>query len=147
MTWRDMTRDELATRAEARLGGGLLWMVTVAAAIAAAVALGAVLEPQRLTAVGRRYTIAVAFIGGWSTLFVVLTLLRARATPLLASAGLVLWIGWRLLAAIASAAGWPLLVDLLGEALLAVGFCAYMAAGVRPNAYYRRRLPANGGSI
>ncbi|MBN9088650.1 MAG: hypothetical protein J0J01_17235 [Reyranella sp.] len=29
----------------------------------------------------------------------------------------------------------------LAETALAAGFCGYMAAGVRPNAYYRRRLP------
>jgi len=33
-----------------------------------------------------------------------------------------------------------LAIDLLGEAILAAGFCGYMAGGVRPNAYYRRRL-------
>ena len=31
--------------------------------------------------------------------------------------------------------------DLLGEIVLVAGFCGYMTAGVRPNAYYRRRLP------
>jgi hypothetical protein len=41
-----------------------------------------------------------------------------------------------------SQAGWPLAVDLWAEAVLAAGFCGYMADGVRPNAYYRRRLPA-----
>ncbi len=38
-------------------------------------------------------------------------------------------------------AHWPLLVDLAAEAALAAGFCGYMAGAVRPNAYYRRRLP------
>ena len=32
-------------------------------------------------------------------------------------------------------------VAVLAETALAAGFCGYMAAGVRPNAYYRRRLP------
>jgi hypothetical protein len=40
-----------------------------------------------------------------------MTLLRARATPLVASA------------------------------VLAAGFCGYMATGARPTAHYRRRLP------
>ena len=43
--------------------------------------------------------------------------------------------------AILTQAGWPLAVDLLGEAVMAIAFCGYMADGVRPNAYYRRRLP------
>jgi hypothetical protein len=39
------------------------------------------------------------------------------------------------------AGGWPLIVDLLAEAVLAAGFCGYMLRGEQPNAYYRRRLP------
>jgi hypothetical protein len=35
--------------------------------------------------------------------------------------------------------GWPLVVDLFGEAVLVAGFCGYMLTGSRPNAYYRRR--------
>ena len=42
---------------------------------------------------------------------------------------------------LSSHAGWPLTVDLWAKPLLAAGFCGYMAGGVRPNAYYRRRLP------
>lgn len=38
-------------------------------------------------------------------------------------------------------AGWPLVVDLLGEAVMAAAFCDYMAEGLRPSAYHRRRLP------
>jgi hypothetical protein len=69
-------------------------------------------------------------------------LLRLPATPLVASAGFLAWIAWRFTVALWSQAGWPLAVDLLAEAALAAGFCGYMADGVRPNAYYRRRLPA-----
>jgi len=32
-------------------------------------------------------------------------------------------------------------VDLLGEIVLVAGFCGYKTDAVRPNAYYRRRLP------
>jgi hypothetical protein len=39
--------------------------------------------------------------------------------------------------------GWPLAVDLVAELAMAAAFCGYMASGVRPNAYYRRRLPAS----
>jgi len=59
-----------------------------------------------------------------------------------ASAGLIAWIAYRFAVSVFAGAGWPLAVDLLGEAALAAGFCGYMASGVRPNAYYRRRLPA-----
>jgi hypothetical protein len=31
------------------------------------------------------------------------------------------------------------MVDLLGEAILAAGFCGYMLSGSHPNAYYRRK--------
>ncbi len=112
MTWREMTDDELAGLPEARLGGALLWMVTAA---------------------------AILCIGA---LIVIMTLLRLRVTPVVASLGFLAWIAYRFAAALLSHAGWPLMVDLVGEALLAAGFCGYMAGGVRPNAYYRRRLPA-----
>ena len=78
----------------------------------------------------------------WVAVFVVMTLLRLQATPLVVSVGFVAWIAWRFAASVIGHAGWPLAVDLLGEIVLAAGFCGYMAGGVRPNAYYRRRLPA-----
>jgi hypothetical protein len=76
-----------------------------------------------------------------------MTALHLRATPLVASAGLVAWIAWRFVAALIGHAGWPLAVDLLAEILLVAGFCGYMAEGLRPNAYYRRRLPVQRASI
>src|SRR5215470_6110923 len=132
MRWRDMTDQEAATLPEARLGGALLGAVVAAALIAF----------DQLRAVGLRYMIAVGFITLWSATFVVMTLLRLRATPTVAKFGLTVWIAWRLATFLLSHAGWPLAVDLLGEIVLVAGFCGYMTAGVRPNAYYRRRLPA-----
>ena len=137
-----MTEQEQATLPEARLGGGLLWMVSVAGVLLVIAVLGIVFAHQALRAVGSRYIVAVGFIVLWSVVFIVMTLLRLRATPVVASAGLLLWIAYRLAVAIVSQAGWPLTVDLLGEVILAAGFCGYMAEGVRPNAYYRHRLPA-----
>ncbi len=87
--------------------------------------------------------IAVGFVAAWSFAFIVLTLLRARVTPVVAGAGLVVWIAYRFCVALLGQTGWPLAIDLLGEAILAAGFCGYMAGGVRPNAYYRRRLPTS----
>jgi hypothetical protein len=125
---------------EPRLGGALLGMVVAAAALAAVGLGGLALAFDQLRAIGDRYTIAVIFITAWSLAFLVMTAMRARATPVLASGGLLLWIAYRLCVA-AMTGGWPLVVDLLGEAILAAGFCGYMATGLRPNAYYRRRLP------
>jgi hypothetical protein len=136
-----MTEQEQATLPEARLGGALLWMVAVAGVLLVIAVLG-ILFAQALRDVGGRYMLAIGFIVLWSVVFIVMTLVRLRATPVVASAGLLLWIAYRLAVAIVSQAGWPLTVDLLGEVVLAAGFCGYMAEGVRPNAYYRHRLPA-----
>jgi hypothetical protein len=136
-----MTAAEIATLPEARLGGALLWMMITALVLGVVALAGACFAFDRLREIGNRYMIAVAFIAAWSIVFVIMTLLRSRATPLLASAGLVAWIAYRFSVALFSQAGWPLAVDLLGEAVMAVGFCGYMASAVRPNAYYRRRLP------
>jgi hypothetical protein len=122
---------------EPRLGGALLGMA-VAAVVLAVVGLGGLaLAFDQLRAIGGRYTIAVAFVTAWSLVFLVMTAMRARATPFVASVGLLLWIAYRLCVAVI-AAGWPLVVDLLGEAILAAGFCGYMLTGALPNAYYRR---------
>jgi hypothetical protein len=142
MRWRDMTDQEAATLPEARLGGALLGAVVTAALLFLIAVAGAMIAFDQLRAVGLRYMIAVGFITLWSATFVVMTLLRLRATPTVANLGLAAWIGWRLAAFLLSHAGWPLAVDLLGEIVLVAGFCGYMTAGVRPNAYYRRRLPA-----
>lgn len=142
MAWRDMTEQERATRPEARLGGALFWMVLAAAVLCVVAVAGSLLAFDQLRQIGIKYMIAVGFAGAWSAVFVVMTLLRLQATPLVASAGFLAWIAWRFAVALWSQAGWPLAVDLLAEAVLAAGFCGYMADGVRPNAYYRRRLPA-----
>src|SRR5262245_44178954 len=142
MDWRDMTEQEAATHPEARLGGALLGAVIAAALLFIVAAAGAAFAFEQLRAVGPRYMIAVGFITLWSAVFVVMTPLRLRATPTIANFGLTVWIAWRLAAFLLSHAGWPLAVDLLGEIVLVAGFCGYMTAGVRPNAYYRRRLRA-----
>jgi hypothetical protein len=125
-----------------RLNGALLWMVVAAALLALVGVVGLALAFDQLLALGGRNTGAVLFVTMWSLVFLVMTLVRAPATPLIASHGFCLWIAYRLYVAIASG-GWPLIVDLLGEAVLAAGFCGYMLTGSRPNAYYRRRLPGS----
>jgi hypothetical protein len=97
---------------------------------------------HRLAELGTRYTIAVLFMTGWSALFVVMTLLRLRMTPYVTCLALVVWIAYRGAVALVSG-NWPLMIDLLGEAVLTAGFCGYMASGSLPIAYYRRRLPSD----
>ena len=143
MGWRDMTAEEVATLPEARLGGALLWMVAAAALLCIVAIAGALFAFHQLREIGGRYMIAVGLVAAWSLAFIVLTLLRARVTPVVAGAGFVVWIAYRFFVALLGQTGWPLAIDLLGEAILAAGFCGYMAGGVRPNAYYRRRLPAS----
>jgi hypothetical protein len=142
MAWRHMTEHEQATLPEARLGGALLWMVAVAGGLGVVALASTLVAFQHLREIGGRYMVAVGFIAVWSVLFVVMTLLHLRATPVAASLGLLAWIAYRFVVALLSHAGWPLAIDLLGEVVLAAGFCGYMAEGVRPNAYYRRRLPS-----
>jgi hypothetical protein len=113
--------------------------MAAAAALLALVGLGGLAFGfDRLRALGGRYEVAVLFVTMWSIVFLAMTAVRAPATPLIASLGFCLWVAYRLYVAIASG-GWPLVVDLLGEAVLAAGFCGYMLTGSRPNAYYRRR--------
>jgi hypothetical protein len=113
--------------------------MAVAAAVLALVGLGGLAFAfDQLRAIGGRYMVAVLFVTMWSLVFLAMTLVRAPATPLIACLGFALWVAYRLYVAIASGS-WPLVVDLLGEAVLAAGFCGYMLTGSRPNAYYRRR--------
>jgi hypothetical protein len=126
---------------ETRLSGALLAMVIAAAVLAAVGLAGLAFAFDALRAIGARYVIAVLFLTAWSVVFLVMTLMRAHATPAVASGGLVLWVAYRLCVAVL-AGGWPLVLDLLGEAILAAGFCGYMATGLQPQAYYRRRLPS-----
>jgi hypothetical protein len=142
MQWREMTAVELAARPEAKLGGTLLAIDIIAVLLCAAVLAGLILAINELRAVGLRYGIAVGFITLWAGGFVIMTWLRMRETPTVASIGLIVWILYRLAVAVATGAGWPLAVDLVTELAMATAFCGYMATGVRPNAYYRRRLPA-----
>jgi hypothetical protein len=123
-----------------RLNGALLWVVVAAALVAIVGLAGMALAFDQLRALGMRYMIAVIFVTAWSLLFLAMTVMRAPGTPLIASLGLFLWVAYRFCVAVMSG-GWPLVVDLLGEAILVAGFCGYMATGSRPNAYYRRRLP------
>ena len=143
MGWRTLTEEEAATLPEAHLGGALLWIVIAAFALCLVSLLGSALAFERLRAIGLRYAIAVGFVTIWSAGFLALTALRWRHTPVVASAGLLLWIAWRAGVVVSGSPLelWPLLVDLAAEAMLAAGFCGYMATAVRPNAYYRRRLP------
>jgi ABC-type maltose transport system permease subunit len=143
MKWRDLSEQEAAVLPEARLGGSLLLAVVAAMLLVVLAVSGWAFAFERFRAIGSRYMIAVTFVAVLSALFVVMTFLRLRVTPSAISAGLIAWIVYRTGVAIGDGAiaYWPLLVDMLGEAVLAAGFCGYMASAVRPNAYYRRRVP------
>jgi hypothetical protein len=142
MQWRDMTAAELATRPEARLSGTLLCMVIVAALLVVVMLVGLIVAFDQFRAVAGRFQIALLFAAAWSAAFVVMTMLRVQATPTLSSFGIVAWVAYRLGVSIAGGYGWPLTIDLLAQLAMAFAFCGYMAGGVRPNAYYGRRLPS-----
>lgn len=143
MKWRDLTAEELAAIPEARLGGTLLVAVLLAALLCLVAVAGWLFAFDRFREVGSRYMVAVSYAALLSFVFVVMTLLRLRHTPVAIAGGLLVWVLYRGGVAISygAVAHWPLLVDMLGELVLAAGFCAYMAEAVRPNVYYRRRLP------
>lgn len=114
--------------------GGALQAMVVAAALVAVVGLGGLLFGfEQLRAIGGRYMIAVIFVTSWSVVFLGMTAMRAPATPVVSCVALVLWIVYRFCVAVMTG-GWPLLVDMLGEAVLAAGFCGYMLSST----YYRR---------
>lgn len=173
-----MTQAELALLPEARLGGALLLIFTAALAILLVPAIGLtvavaslytedyprsvgaflghwVTGPRRL---GPIQMMPIAYAMAWSLLFVVMTVSKRHATPLVASLGIVVWAllpagialsdesallsGGRLIVLFdALTRVWPQAVAALANLLLAAAFCGYMASGRRPNAYYRRRLP------
>jgi hypothetical protein len=141
MQWRDMTPDEIAERPEARLGGALLGMVIVAVLLCVVMFGGLLLAPDQFAAVAGRFQIALAFVNVWAAAFAVMTVLRLSATPLLASIGISAWVVYRIVVSAMGGYGWPLGIDLLAQLAMAFAFCGYMATGVRPNAYYHRRLP------
>jgi hypothetical protein len=74
-----------------KLSGAFLAIVVAAALVVAVAIAGSALAFDQLRAIGSRYMVAVAFIAAWSLLFLVMTMMRARATPRVASAGLFLW--------------------------------------------------------
>lgn len=177
MTWRNMTPEELATCPEARLGGALLWIVITCSVAFIVPTIGCVLAFVILTTggihanpgnvftwldgpyrIGKVYMIPVLLFMAWSLVFVAMTLARLRSTPVVAGAGMVLWVVMRFVLGYLAQAPevaaaektswvdglvliWPYGVNILAEIALVAGFCGYMAAGVRPNAYYRRRMP------
>ena len=136
-----MSPEEIATRPEARLGGSLLYVVIVAFVLCVVMLIGLSVAFDQFRAVAGRFQIALVFVTAWSAAFVVMTALRVRITPMLASIGIVAWVVYRICVSVAGGYGWPLGIDLLAQLAMALAFCGYMAAGVRPNAYYRRRLP------
>ena len=178
MTWRAMTAEEIAGRPEGQLQGSLLLIVVCAATLAlvaviflvlALLAVPAALSGGALSGmfafqvrgpagVGLLYMIPTVYLVLWALIFTIMTMVRAPATPGLAATGLVIWLGLRLVIAIAAqiillsrfSGGpgiflqsiLPIVLSIIGDLILTVGFCVYMRDGVRPNAYYRRLIRA-----
>ncbi|MGE3648375.1 MAG: hypothetical protein AB7G10_08580 [Reyranellaceae bacterium] len=174
MTWRAMTADEIVSRPEGQLQGSLLLIVICAATLALvaviflalallalpSVALGGMVMSQfRGTAgVGLLYAIPTVYLVLWALIFTIMTMVRAPATPGLAATGLAIWLGLRLVIAIAGqvlllsrySGGpaillqtvLPIVLSIIGDVILTVGFWVYMRDGARPNAYYRRLIRA-----
>ena len=108
--------------------------------------------------VGLLYAIPTVYLVLWALIFTIMTMVRAPATPELAATGLAIWLGLRLVIAIAGqilllsrySGGpaillqtiLPIVLSMIGDLILTVGFWVYMRDGARPNAYYRRRVRA-----
>src|SRR6476659_2291465 len=124
MHWRTMTPEEIATRPETRLGGALLGMVIGCPIVVIVPAIGilvafAVLASGGVHAnpghvfswldgpsrIGTVYMIPVGVFMAGSLLFVIMTLARLGATPMVASAGIVLWVISRLVLGYVGQAG------------------------------------------
>lgn len=172
MQWRALTDDEISRIPETRLDGALLWIVAAAAAIVgipvigfalmyAAVAVGSIHSGPIEYLIGMyggiadrgpRAMVVMGWLVAWAAVFLVMTVLRLPATPLVANGGLVGWVMLRLVlgyGGLVIADGrpdaltyhWPLLLEIIADIAMTAAFCGYMANGRRPNAYYRRRLP------
>lgn len=165
--WRDLNPMEIASLPEARLGGALMAMqvlavlsvvtvfVVAVASIGVSVGRGSGMlpgGPRNLT-----WMLAIApsaFAVVLAAVFAIMTLARARATPIVLSAGMIIWLVLRLLFGVynqftfAAQVGastflallWPIFVSVTTDGIAVAALCAYMADGTRPNAYYRRRM-------
>lgn len=174
MAWRPMTAEEMVSRPEARLEGSLLLIVLCAAALGVAAVLSLLLTliaiPAALSGgsmgglfaasgpagLGALYAIPTVYLMVWALVFSIMTMMRSSAAPGFAAAGLVGWVGVRLLISVAGqfwiasrysgGPGFilqsllPMLLGFVGELMLAAGFWIYMRDGARPNAYYRRQV-------
>ena len=118
MNWRILTEEEAAALPEARLGGALLWLVVAASVVCLVALMGSTLAFDRLRELTLRYMLAVGFVTIWSLAFLAMTILHWRGTPLVASAGLLIWIGARVGIVLAQGAlSWTLLRDTADPAL------------------------------
>ncbi|MCW5748623.1 MAG: hypothetical protein KIT36_20710 [Alphaproteobacteria bacterium] len=166
--WRDLTPPEAATLPEARLGGALLAMFVFAVLSVVALIVAALVIAIAASARGGgdwfrggpqmvAFLVPSVFIAVLAAVFAIMTLARARATPGVLSAGMIVWMVLRLLftigAQIAMAAQFgrsgnpmlltslmPALVSLAADAIAVAAVCGYMADGTRPNAYYLHRI-------
>jgi hypothetical protein len=178
MAWRPMTAEEAASLPEARLAGSLLWIFTAACALALILPIGLMLIPALWMGaiigefgpwralfywrgqIGVTFAVPWFCIMAWSIAFAFMTIIRWRATPIVASVGLAIWLIVRVVLTIGGQlaslsiytgptsgvilSSWPIAVSLITDTMLALAFCAYMRDGTRPNGYYRQLIRANG---
>jgi hypothetical protein len=171
--WRELSAAELAAAPDARLGGTLGIIVAIAATIAAIKGLmyvlylvfeigphgggaAAILAMFALNGTKSAWiqnlNLAVpALMFVWGLAVTVMTMLRARATPYVASMLIAVWpivtMTVNVLKRSITATEGLDVFDFLQMApyilfniMIAAAFCGYMLEGRRPNMFYRRRV-------
>lgn len=174
-----MNVAESGTHPEARLGGSLRWIFVCALLIAGIPIVGAVLAiiavtvaPESTLGAYMQGFVSVVSAYGlfgmaglliliiWAAVFAIMTLMRHRATPLISSIGLAVWVAFQSLGTLARlitiemsssrgnfpaglTAYWPSIINIIASIAMCAAFCGYMATATRPNAYYLRRLPTS----
>lgn len=173
--WRSLTPEQAKQWPKARLGGALAAMcaatglMTLALAVLLVIAafnlhmLDAFRIPEDLstptdkaTVLGLIGMLEVALLLAAGAPFFVMTLLRARATPVVSVAALILLffvvagldVGRQMVLmwsigpvwGIALQTLWTQFAGWLGSAAMIAATSGYLLGGVRPNAYFRRRV-------
>lgn len=171
--WRELTAEEARSWPKAQLGGALLWIVIATGLLSLTLLLIFLMLGGSLVFYGGESAMRTLFSGGGerhvkiglvsavSVLFLLIgavivftmTMLRASATPMVASVGAVLLFFVQIATNVAvqalvlegnmnlvATAMLPMMPHWLGGIAATAGFVGYMIGGVRPNAYFRRRV-------
>ncbi len=152
IVWQDLTPEQIASVREARLGGALGAILAGAAGLAvvggAVSVLGAAVNATLII-----FQIQLWIIVAWAVVFIGMTLARAESTPRVSAGLLFACVLLRSLMTVLGYARTGLegatlanllavhVAYLLFELALAAAFWGYMTKGIRPNLYYRQRIP------